>query len=69
MLDVVAVGAVVIAAVCQRQVETVGGGGTGRKGHDRFEPKIVDGTGAVGPDKFFELAADGSHVERAPGLD
>ncbi len=62
MLDVITVGAVVVAAVSQRQVQAVGSGGTGGERHDRFEPQLVDRAGAIRADKFCKLAADGGHV-------
>src|SRR5450759_1643842 len=62
MLDVITVGAIVIAAVGERQVQAIGSRGAGGKRHDRFESQFVDRAGPIGADEFIQLAADGCHV-------
>ena len=56
MLHIIAMGAVVVAAIGQRQVQAVWGGGTGAERHDRFQVQVVDRAGAIRADEFLELA-------------
>ena len=54
---VVAMGAIVVAAIGQRQVYSIRCGRTGGKGHDGFETKIMDRASSIRTDKFLELTA------------
>ena len=62
MFHVITMGAVVITAVGQGQVQAVGSRGSRRERHDRFKPQLVDRTGPVRADEFIQLFADASQV-------
>ena len=53
---IVTVGALVIAAVGEGQIHTVRGGWSGGEGGSHFQVKVMDGAGAVRPDKLFDLS-------------
>ena len=58
LAGIVAVGAVVVAAIGDRQVHAVGSGRPGAERHDRFQIQLVDRAGAIGTHQFAELEAE-----------
>jgi len=67
MLHVIAMGAVVVTAIGQGQVQAVGSSGARRERHDRFQPQLVDRTGPIRADEFIQLATDEPQVRTRLG--